>query len=86
MLSQESGLIRIPISKQETGYKSQLHASNLTSMTAELDGIPVLENSVTTEASSFERTDNKVQVTVPLVNSQNLSYIGELYIGSGEQP
>ena len=84
MLSQESGLIRIPISKQETGYKSQLHASNLTSKTDELDGIPVLSNSVNTEASSIERTNNKVQVVEPLVNSQNLSYIGELYIGSGE--
>ena len=71
----QNGVIRIPITKQETGYLSQTH-SKTSSKDSDSDDKK-------TAVTSLKRTDIKVRE--PLTNVVNKSYIGELYIGSPPQ-
>ena len=72
----QSGVIRIPIKKEETGYLSQLHsqASNV------IASDNVSTTGKKTAVTTLKRTNFKVKE--PLTNSQNLSYVGELYMGT----
>ena len=75
----QDGVIRIPIKKEETGYLSQLHSQNVSA-----SNILAASDSTATEkktaVTTLKRTNFKVKE--PLTNSQNLSYVGELYMGT----
>ena len=93
MLSDE-GTIRIPLKKEQTGFLSQVYAD---AVAADPDSWKDLTGETNlSQTRTFDLNDPKqlqeainlgqlsdVQVREPLTNSQNLSYIGELYIGSG---
>ena len=85
-------MIRIPIKKEQTGFLSQIYAEADPAHWGDqpLDATDLVQSQV------FDLNDPEqlaqaislgmlrdVQVKEPLTNSQNLSYIGELYIGSG---
>ena len=78
----QNGVINIPIAKQETGYLSQLYANKI-------DTQEILSQVLLADEESDELDDAalmNVKVKEPLTNCQNLSYIGELYIGSTDVP
>ena len=78
----QNGVIHIPIAKQETGYLSQLYANKI-------DTHEILSQVLLADEEEDELDDDtltKVKVKEPLTNCQNLSYIGELYIGSSDVP
>ena len=78
----QNGVINIPIAKQETGYLSQLYANKI-------DTREILSQVLLADEDEDELDDDalmNVKVKEPLTNCQNLSYIGELYIGSTDVP
>ena len=80
MLAQD-GTITIPIQKEQTGFLSQIYANDI-------DTSQILSQVLAGEEEDElddEALEN-VKVREPLTNCQNLSYIGELYIGSGDTP
>ena len=76
----QDGVIRIPITKEETGYLSQLHSQADTSNISASDILSLSTSTKKTAVTTLKRTNFKVKE--PLTNSQNLSYVGELYMGS----
>ena len=89
----QDGVIRIPLVKKETNYLSQLYAeaetqSESQQMTSHIPDTQFPQTFDMNDPSQLQQAINlgqlaNVEVKEPLANSQNLSYIGELYIGSG---
>ena len=94
MLAQaDNGMIRIPLKKERTDFLSQIYSEadpvawnsdpkDVIQMQAQTDAFDLNDPQQLAQAISLGMLKD-VQVKEPLTNSQNLSYIGELYIGSG---
>ena len=77
----QQGVIRVPMQKKETEFLSQAYSKN------------IVTKEILSQVLAGEEKDelddvalSKVKVREPLKNLSNLSYIGELYIGSGDKP
>ena len=92
----QNGRITIPIEKMDTTYLAQTQTASEATLAdepslfnlAQVENLDVLTGCEIVSAQSGEMADTEgklsnIMVREPLTNSQNLSYIGELYMGGG---
>jgi pepsin A len=87
----EDGLIRIPIKAEKTGFLSQLYSNASSTTTGKTASKKGDSDSDDDNSDQVIDTDTKTKdktgliVIEPLTNSNNLSYVGELWIGTPPQ-